>query len=289
MIHTISNQFLKASINSKGAELTSLKKDGSEAEYIWEADPEVWGRHAPLLFPVVGRLKNDRYTFQGQEYTLGQHGFARNMEFSNLVNNSESVIFELQENDDTLRDFPFHFALQVSFYLRENYLYTKYEVHNTDDKTIYFSIGGHPGFTCPLNSGESRSDYSLEFEKIEQAESYILEGGTISGRTKKVIEGKSIALSNDLFDEDALIFKDLKSEKVSLMNSAGKAILHFHFAGFPYLGIWSKSQTSPYVCVEPWFGLADNHDHNGALENKEGIQTLEPNCIFRCEFGIEIE
>lgn len=288
MKHTISNHHLTATVDSLGAQLVSLKKIDDDIEYIWKADPEVWGRHAPILFPVVGKLKNDEYHFQGKRYHLSQHGFARNMEFKNLVANSDTLIFELQESEESFRHFPFHFALQVSFYLWKNILYTKFEVHNTHGDTLYFSIGGHPGFTCPIDETSTRSDYYLEFENAESAQSHILEGGNISSRTKNVIENRVIKISDDVFDEDALIFKGLNSQKVSLKHNSGKEVLHFHFPNYPYLGIWSMNQTSPYICIEPWYGLADNESHNGDLTQKEGIQTLDPEGVFSCEFGIEI-
>lgn len=288
MKFNISNHYLSVTVDSLGAELNSIKKSGQDQDYIWQAHPEIWGRHAPILFPIVGRLNSDTYKYDDQEYSLGQHGFARNLEFENLVAESDKLIFELTQNAETLKNYPFKFSLRVTYTLSNNTLFTKYEVSNSDDKDILFSIGGHPGFTCPIDFNSKRSDYYLEFEKDETAGSHILKGGAISDETKSVISGKRITITDDIFDEDALIFKNLKSEKVSLKHKSGETVLYFHFPGFPYLGIWSMSRTSPYVCIEPWFGLADVTNHNGDITSKEGIQSLSQADMFRCEYGIEI-
>ncbi len=289
MEYTISNHYLSATIDSLGAQLTSLKKTEEAQEYIWKADPEIWVRHAPILFPIVGRLKGDKYRYEGKEYSLGQHGFARNLEFEILLKDSDKLIFVLKESEETLENYPFPFTLRVTYTLWKNILYNTYEVSTEGSQEIYFSIGGHPGFTCPIDPGSQRSDYYLEFEKEETVSSQILTGGTISNETKPIIVHKKIDLIDNLFDEDALIFKNLNSEKLGLKHKSGKAVLHFHFPEFPYLGIWSINQTSPYVCIEPWFGLADSYDHDGDLTKKEGIQKLSPGDVFRCEYGIEID
>lgn len=289
MKYTISNHYLSATIDSLGAQLASLKKFEEDQEYIWKADPEVWGRHAPILFPIVGRLKDDNYRHDGKEYSMGQHGFARNLEFENLLNESDELIFELKESEETLKNYPFQFTLRVTYTLSKNILFNTYEVSTEGNREIYFSIGGHPGFTCPIDEGSKRSDYYLEFEKEETVGSHILTGGTISDETKPIIVNKKIDLIDNLFDEDALILKNLNSKKLSLKHKSGKVVLHFHFPEFPYLGIWSINQTSPYVCIEPWFGLADSSRHDGDLTKKEGIQKLSPGDVFRCEYGIEID
>ncbi|MEQ9424466.1 MAG: aldose 1-epimerase family protein [Cyclobacteriaceae bacterium] len=286
---TLSNHYITAIVDSQGAELQSLKKSDSDVEYIWKADPNIWGRHAPILFPIVGKLKDNTYRYEGQEYHLSQHGFARNMNFKKLIEEKDMVLMEMQESDETLRVYPFHFSLQISYYLWKNILYSKFQVHNTDSKPIYFSIGGHPGFSCPIDPNQSRSDHYLEFEKTESAESHILENGVISKRTKPVFRGKKIQLTDSIFDEDALILKNLSSEKVALKDGNGSSLLNFHFPNFPYLGIWSQKDAPAYVCIEPWHGLADNADHSGDLTTKEGIQKLEPEGVFTCEYGIEIE
>ncbi len=169
MKYAISNHYLSTTIDSLGAQLTSIKKIGQDHEYIWKADPEVWGRHAPLLFPIVGRLKNDQYQFDGKDYSLGQHGFARNQEFEKLAADDDKLIFELKENEETQKSYPFLFSLRVTYTLWKNVLYNRYEVTNTENQDIYFSIGGHPGFTCPIDPNNKRSDYYLEFEKDETA------------------------------------------------------------------------------------------------------------------------
>ena len=288
MEHQLSNHYIKATIDSRGAELKSLQTSSSSLEYIWKGDPDIWARHAPILFPIVGKLVDDQYTMDNTTYHLGQHGFARDMEFRLVEQQPDSLVLEVTETTETLERYPSKFCLRVIYTLWKNSIFTKFIVKNTDSGEMYFSIGGHPGFTCPIDDDHERSDYYLEFQQSESAESHILSSGLISGKTKKVIHDRRIIISDDLFDEDALIFKELASDKVSLKHQSGKDILHFHFPDFPYLGIWSKSSSSPYVCIEPWFGLADNHNHNGMLSEKEGIQSLVPGATFHCEYGIEI-
>lgn len=284
----IQNESLKAKFQSRGAELTNLIAKSSGQEYIWQADPTHWSRHAPVLFPFVGRLKNDQYTYNGKTYSMGQHGFARDMEFVVEQQSESSITFLLQSTEETLLIYPFHFELRIEYILQDKSLITRYHTKNIGTDIMYFSVGGHPAFKCAMTLAGKRSDYHLLFNKKEESESYLLSDGLFNGDREKVIEGNQLHITDSLFDKDALVFKNLKSTNVSLF-SIDRKWMKFHFQGFPYLGIWSKSNRSPFVCVEPWFGLADNADHNGDLMTKEGIQTLESEKTFICDYKIEIE
>ncbi|MFT6881992.1 MAG: galactose mutarotase-like enzyme [Marinoscillum sp.] len=284
----IANEYLTATFKTQGAELTSLLSKSNKKEYIWQAEAKYWNRHAPVLFPFVGRLKGDTYQYQGASYQVGQHGFARDRKFEVLEHQSDSIMFSLISDKESFKQYPFHFEFRITYELDEHLLKVRYEVHNAAEQEMYFSIGGHPAFNCPMSKSEVRSDYSLIFEKKEKAERHLLVDGVFSGATEPVLENSNrLPITELLFDADALVFKNLKSKSVTLESSKSKW-LTFHFDGFPYLGIWSKNRESPFVCIEPWFGLADNADHDGLIENKEGIQKLAGEQTFVCEYGIEI-
>lgn len=284
----ISNQKLTATFKSLGAELISLVKNSTKQEYIWQADPSHWARHTPVLFPFVGKLKGDSYSYNGKKYASGQHGFARDKDFEIIHHTSDEIAFELVSDAETLKNYPFEFRLIIRYTLEDNFLKTAYEVENLSKKEMLFSIGGHPAFNCPMVAGERRSDYHLKFNVDEPLNTHLLVNGQFSGETETVDQNDGILpISDQLFDKDALVFKGLKSDKITIANTDTNWMT-FHFPGFPYLGIWSKSQTSPFVCIEPWYGLADSALHEGDLITKEGIKKLKYSAIFRCAYSVEI-
>ncbi len=288
MTHTLGNRFLEARIESKGAELSGMRSVKSGIEYIWRADPAYWGSHAPVLFPIVGTLKNGCYSYGGRIYQLGRHGFARRREFALVRKTEDSLLFSLKSDEETLKVFPFAFELCIRYTLRDAALETRYEVKNTGDRRMYFSIGAHPGFNCPLLPGEDMRDCYLEFETGETADTMILRDGLISrDRAPCLRNSRTLPLSAELFAGDALILKGLKSEKISIKSGKNGHSVSLAFKGFPYLGIWSKPGGAPFVCLEPWFGIADSVDATGRLEDKEGIIALDPCREFGCAYVIE--
>lgn len=282
----IQNSLLTATFKSKGGELISLK-DNRGIEYIWAGNPEYWNRHTPVLFPIVGRLKNDQFTYDEKPFTLNQHGFARDSEFLTKKAGPSELTFTFRSNYQTLAKYPFEFELKIIHSLEENKLKTTFLVMNTHTETIYFSIGGHPAFSCPVGKEGYRSDYFLRFNKEEKAFAHLLEGGLFTGESLLTLQGTDLEITDHLFDNDALVFKNLRSDKVTLMKGS-KGFLTLHFDGFPYLGIWSKSRQSPFICIEPWFGLADNQYTDGDITRKEGIQLLEAGQTFACSYTIEV-
>lgn len=282
----IQNEYLQACFNSKGAELTSLKSKTTGIEYIWQADPKHWGRHTPVLFPFVGKLKDNSYNYQGKTYPMGQHGFARDMDFEVEKIEDDSISFLLKSNEETLAKYPFRFELRIQYHLSGKSLSTTYQVLNTStEQVMYFSIGGHPAFNSFLDEQGNRSPFSLVFSGQESAPAHLLEDGLFKGKTEPSIMKGILEINKHSFDQDALVFKKLKSSSVEIHNGSG-SFLTFKFAGFPYLGIWSKNQESPFVCIEPWYGLADHQNHNGNIEEKEGIQKLTPFSTFSCTYQI---
>ncbi|MEP0365338.1 MAG: aldose 1-epimerase family protein [Cyclobacteriaceae bacterium] len=282
----IQNQHLKAKFLLKGAELCNLINKETGQEYIWQGDPTHWARHTPVLFPFVGKLKDDQYSYEGKTYPMGQHGFARDMDFTVEKQDEASISFLLKATPATLAKYPFHFELRLEYVLEGKSLITRYHVKNAGSELMYFAIGGHPAFKCAMTLAGTRSDYHLLFNKEESSETHLLEEGIFSGNTDAMLSGDKLHITDTLFDRDAIVFKDLKSTNVTLV-SQDRKWFKFHFQGFPYLGIWSKSQRSPFVCIEPWFGLADNEHHDGELTTKEGIQKLESGKTFTCDYKVE--
>lgn len=289
-MRTIENKYLSVIVSEKGAELQSikLKKDGTE--YLWQAEPKLWGRHAPILFPIVGKVKNDTYTYNDTSYKLGQHGFARDMEFKIESNSEDKIILNLSASSESLKKYPFSFQLKVAYELKENAINVAYEVENEDDKAMIFSIGAHPGFVCPLAEGEKFEDYYFEFEEKETLETEILEGGLLGSSKKPLLKDEKILpISRELFKEDALILEGFKSESLSLRSKKNSKAVTLEFKGFPYLGLWSKPEGAPFVCIEPWYGVADSVEASGKLEDKAGTITLKPSEKFNCNYKIIIE
>jgi galactose mutarotase-like enzyme len=281
MIITITNSQLSATINTLGAELLSLVKNNKN--YIWQVDQTYWNKTSPVLFPIVGRLKNDSFEFNGNSYQLPRHGFARTMEFSFDKKSEHQVIFELNETEETKANYPFDFKLLMAYTLMDNELVIEYFVRNQSDEVLPFSIGAHPAFAIEGNF----EDYSLQFNKEDSFETHHLENESFNGKTTLVeTKNNNIALNYQLFEKDALVFKQLKSNEVVLSHQ-NKNILKVNFDHFPYLGIWTK-QNAPFLCLEPWCGLADNINHNGNLEEKEGINHLPAGEDFLRAIRIEI-
>ena len=281
MTTVIKNPFLTATINSFGAELCSLKNENKE--YIWEGNPDFWGKHSPILFPIVGTLKNNSYQYNEIEYHLSRHGFARDMDFEIIDQKENSVTFSIQSSTETLKNYPFIFELQVIYTLSENSLKIAYQVINNGNSKMPFSIGAHPAFAL---SGKFEN-YSIQFNKEEFLKYYLLENDLVSNQTKKLeTQELQVSLTYDLFKNDALIFKTLKSKSVTILED-NNPVLRVNFEDFPSLGIWTK-MNAPFLCIEPWFGYSDTNEHSGNLFEKEGIQILKENGTFRSEFSIEI-
>ena len=279
---SIKNDLLYAEISHFGAELCCLK-DNDNIEYIWEGNPDIWGKHSPILFPIVGSLKNDTYHYNDNNFHLSRHGFARDMEFKLIEKQENSATFSLEFSEETLQLYPFKFELQIIYILKQNSLTIAYKVINKDELQLPFSIGGHPAFALP-NRFEN---YSLEFEKQELLNYHLLENNLISNETQSLeLNDKKTPLNYNLFKNDALIFKTLESNSLTILEN-DKPFLRLHFNDFPNLGIWTKLN-APFLCIEPWFGYSDTTESSGNLLDKEGIVLLDSKQTFKSIFSIEI-
>ncbi|MFW0736091.1 aldose 1-epimerase family protein [Flavobacterium sp. T12S277] len=279
---TISNSALSVSIKHFGAELFSLK-DNQNKEYIWEGNPDFWGKHSPVLFPIVGTLKNNTYRIDGKEYQLPRHGFARDMDFQLIDKTENSAIFALNSNTETLQKYPFKFELQLIYSVENTTLNIEYKVINKGLNKMPFSIGAHPAIALP----EHFENYTFQFEKQEVLNYYLLENDLISNKTK-ILESENnlIPLKYKLFENDALIFKTLESNSLTLLQNS-KPYVKVDFEDFPSLGIWTKVK-APFICIEPWLGYSDTAENSGDLFKKEGILVLEANQTFNSKFSISI-
>lgn len=279
---TLSNSQISVAIKTLGAELCSIKNKLNR-EFMWEGNPNFWGKHSPVLFPIVGTLKNNTFYHNDTKYTLTRHGFARDMEFELIEKTEDSATFSIQSNSATLPNYPFEFELQIQYTLINTTVEIDYKVVNKDNSEIPFSIGAHPAFALP----SSFEDYSLDFEKVEPLEYTLLENDLVSQQTEKIhTDTNRVPLTYELFKRDALIFKKLQSNSLTIIEEE-KPILKVHFQDFPSLGIWTKVG-APFICLEPWFGYSDTTESNGNLFEKEGVIVLEANAKFQAKFSIEI-
>ena len=282
MIIKLKNKEISASINSFGAELVSLVK--GETNYIWSVDTNYWNKTSPILFPIVGRLKNDTYSYEGKNYHLTRHGFARDNDFEIIYQKDNEVVFSFKSNEETVKNYPFQFELQLGYLLTSDTLIVSYTVkNNTKNRVMPFSIGAHPAFAID----NTFNDYSLVFDKDSSFESHLLENDLFSGKTKSIVSNEnSIPLDYNLFKEDALVFKNLKSTEVTLQYK-DKPHLKMTFEKFPYFGIWTK-EDAPFLCLEPWFGHADEAQTTGDLDTKKGIIKINSDEIFKSNYKIKL-
>lgn len=279
----LSNKFCSASINTKGAELNSFKNSQTNTEYIWNGNPDFWGKHSPVLFPIVGALKDDCYFYDGKKYNLSRHGFARDFEFDVIESSSNAASFLLKQNPEIRAKYPFDFELQMDYKLVDNSLILSYIIRNKSEVEMPFSIGAHPAFALP----NSFTDYSLEFEKEENLITHELESNLFSGKTRPVnLDKTNLPLTYSLFEKDALVFKTIQSKKVTILENQ-KPLLKVNFDDFSSLGIWTV-QNAPFICIEPWIGFADDSTSNGNLFDKTNIQILKENSSFEASFSIEL-
>ncbi len=288
---SIKNDLLSISVKKTGAELCKITSEKHATEFMWNANPDVWSGFAPNLFPIIGALKNNSYFFNNKKYSLPKHGFLRNNSNFTIHKVTENNLsFKLSYDEELLKIYPFKFEFYISYTLNGSTIEVSHTVKNLDDKTMYFSLGGHPAFKCPVFNDEDYSDYFLEFEHSEASKRHLinLDSGLANGKTRPVFNQSNILpLNHDMFHEDAFIFKDLKSKTVFLKSKKHGTILSFSYDDFPYLGIWAKP-TGNYVCIEPWLGIADNENTDQDFTTKEGILSLTPKDHFSASYTIEI-
>ena len=279
MEYILENEVLKLKVVSAGAEMKSLTRKADGQEYLWKADPAFWGRTAPVLFPLVGKVVDDRYTENGVEYQMSQHGFARDKEFTCVSQTEEEIQFSLCQDEETKKVYPYDFELVVAYKLSGNDVEVTWTVKNPTTDTIYYSLGGHPAFACPLKDGESQTAYSFALETDKDAvvcTKFV--DGYVTGETKEVaLQNKVLPIDAHLFDEDALVIENNQVHKVSLLDANKEAYLTVSYDA-PVVGLWSPpKKNAPFVCIEPWYGRCDRADFKGEWKEREWGNALNAN------------
>jgi galactose mutarotase-like enzyme len=285
----LENDFLKVAFDKKGAQLTSLFCKTTHTEHLWQADKNIWGWHAPNLFPIVGALINDELLVDGKTYKMARHGFARNSNFMLLESGNNTITYSLPYSEDTLAVYPYKFDYQVIYTLIDNALRMTYKLINLDTKTIYFSVGGHPAFSVPFQEGENYEDYYLEFEADEKLDTHLLAlEGFFNGKTLPTpTSNRKLYLTKNMFDNDALVFKNLQSRQLSIKSDKHTQSLSVEFPHFNYLGIWAKGG-GDFVCIEPWLGCADTVNQHNDISKKEAIQQLKVGHVFEASIYMSV-
>lgn len=290
MIYILENHLLKVKISSLGAEIQSVRHLDTNTEFMWQGDPAYWRGRSPLLFPICGRLVEGKYTYNGQEYALPNHGFARHSEWKVIQQKPTSLTLGLTASQDTLAVYPFRFAFEITYTLDEDTLTVSAVVRNLDDKTMLFAFGAHPGFNLPLDKGLSFDDYCIAFDTpcepqlLDMSEDCFYTGRT---RAYPLEDGQRLPLQHALFDHDALFFTGMSSG-VTLFSDRGERRVHLSYPDMPYLGIWHSPRTqAPFVCIEPWAGMAGMAQPGVArLEDKPAMTALEPQSVYRNTYAL---
>lgn len=291
MIRTMENEFLRVGIADAGAELISIYDKKNNREVIWQADPAYWKRHAPVLFPNVGRHYGDHYTVNGQKYSSKQHGFARDTEFTCTISTAASITHEMISSDATRESYPFDFLLQITHTLADKEVQVSWKVINRSETPMYFTIGGHPAFRIPVIEGTQYSDYSLSFEGQDSLTYLLLDpasGTACPDKTSELeLTDGTCRLDTHMFDHDALVFDNEQISRAGILLPDGSPYLELSCEGFPNFGIWSVPG-APFVCLEPWMGRCDNCGYEGPLEKKPGINSLDPEEVFEKSYTIKV-
>ena len=294
MIHKISGD-LNISVNTLGAELTSIQTpDGHE--YLWQGSEDSWKGQSPVLFPIIGGIADGKYSLDGREYEMKQHGFARKREWKLIESRTGRLIFELTSDDETRGQYPFNFRFLLSYILKGSELIIAYDIQNTGGDEMVFAVGGHPGFVCPLEDNLDFNDYRLRFNRPENTVRYIKEGPLLTGKVEPFeLPSGILPLNHELFKHGAVILREFDSTSIVLERGtggkSGGRTVKVDFAGFPDLGIWSfPERPAPFICIEPWFGVdstaGSESDKN--MRTKSGIVTLPAGQKFECMFSITI-
>ncbi len=289
-VYEMNNDHISIQIDSMGAELKSLKRTDTNTEYMWEGNPEYWKRTSPVLFPLVGGLRGGTYLLDGKRYPMGQHGFARDMEFQLKSQDSHEIWFSLASDAQTLEKYPYAFLLEIGYELREKTVVVKWKVNNPADSKMYFSIGGHPAFCCPMVKGEKQVDYKIWFDTKDQVITGVIEDGLMSDQEAVYsLQDGCLQITEHLFDRDALVIEKDQAHKVALVKPDGSHYVTVSFDA-PLFGIWSPTgKNAPFICIEPWYGRCDALHFDGTWQEREWGQELSAGESFEESYEITVE
>ena len=290
-MHTLKNDVLTVEVSEHGAELHSIRKGATE--YLWQADPKFWARHSPVLFPIVGSVWDKLYRVDGKVYELGQHGFARDMDFVKVEGNDTEVFYRLESNDETLNKYPWPFRLEIGYKLKGNAIEVIWRVYNPGTEEMYFQIGAHPAFYYPDYDPETDERGYFSFDRSEGLECIrIMEKGCVDAVTKYPLEIPQdglLPLRKDTFDViDTIMLQDSQIGRVTLHRNDGTPWLSLKFTA-PVVGLWSPpTKNAPFICIEPWYGRCDRAGYTGDYRQKDWVNRLEPGKEFEGIYTIEI-
>ncbi len=290
MNYLLQNGRIKVGLSSLGAELQSIQKDG--VEYLWGGDARFWAERSPVLFPYVGRFTKGQYTLDGKAYEMGIHGFARRMEYRTAGIRDSKIVFELRDTEETYRNYPYHFCLHISYELLEDEIQIGYGVENLSDDTMYFGIGGHPGFCVPLEDGLDFSDYYLVFagksqpQRVGHTQACFLSGVD----TEFPLEnGCILPLRHTMFDQDAIVLRHM-SDQVTLKSDKSARSVTVCYPDMPYLGLWHAPGTeAPYLCIEPWTSLPSRQDVVEEFRYKSDLIRLRAGKKYSNRWSIRVK
>ena len=288
-MHTLSNDVLTVNVAEHGAELQNIVKNG--VEYLWQGDPAYWARRSPVLFPIVGSVWEGRYRVNGQEFTLGQHGFARDMAFTFVSGSQTEVRYRLESSEQTLEKYPYPFVLEIAYRLHDNKLDVIWEVMNPSDKDLHFQIGAHPAFYYPDYDPETKDRGFFSFDRKEGIEYVLISAkGCADPEVKYPMELKDgmLPINISSFDRDAFIVEDSQVRKVTLHRQDGSPWLSMTFDA-PLVGLWSPpGKNAPFICIEPWYGRCDRAGFAGEYKEKDWVNILAPGEKFSSVYTIEV-
>lgn len=287
----LKNNILEVELNPKGAEIIKIIGQQDHLNYMWRRDPSLWANSAPILFPIVGALRNNECRINNQTYSMTQHGFSRHQVYQTHQISETCVEFELTPNEEILKQYPYLFDLKVVYTLKDNQLICDCIVKNTDQQMIYFQIGGHPAFACPFMDNESSNDYYIEFEKNETLDRKIIDvvNRGMSHTTQPLFDNeKRFFIRQAMFNDDAIVVKNIQSEYVTLKSLNHHKSLRFYMKNFNHLGLWTSKHVGGLLAIEPWVGHIDYVDFTGEFKDKEGVVALDKGQTFQCQFIIEI-
>ena len=290
---TLNNGIIQATIEETGAQLCSLTDLKKGRELLWEGDAAFWKYHAPVLFPFVGMMNGKQYRYEGKTYQIGQHGFARERAFRLLESSDTSASFVLEDDEQTKKIYPFDFRFVVTQTLKDNALLIEWDVKNpSGERPLYFSVGAHPAFRTPVQEGEKKNECYVLFPGKKELTYILVDLEKVAAdpnhKYKMELEDGYLQIKDHLFDIDTFIYEDGQVEEVSLCGPDRKPYITVRCPGFPYFGLWTKSDAAPFVCLEPWYGRLDDVGFAGELPEKTGIIKLEPGKAFHAEYEIVV-
>lgn len=323
--YTLKNEDIIVEVDSFGAELKSVKSIATGCEYMWQADPKFWARTSPVLFPIVGGVRNKEFFVDGKRYPMGQHGFARDMEHTLISRTDNSILFELKSSDETILKYPFPFVLNIGYELKNNGVKVIWEVKNPSEDDLPFSIGAHPAFLCPTDERKDKSGYKFSFGKYDEASSkacatsgYSDEFSTYisvdmdakliplseihhHGNTRDTglailteditlpLENGLCSITPDFFDRCTYMIENNQANSVGIVDPNGNEYVQVIF-DTPLFAIWSpEEKNAPFLCIEPWYGRADSVDYEGEFKDREHINILKGKKAFHSEYVMKFK